>query len=91
MNWPLRWMSCGRTDPEVIELLMERFLHYGLVPFHFRKECVGFIFNRIWAAIKRESLLVVAEGVSEPSDVDRLFTLFTGGKFQEFQTVRVNF
>ena len=38
-----------------------------------RKQSTGFIFNRIWAAIKRESLLVVAEGVAEPRDVDALF------------------
>lgn len=78
-------MSCGRTDPRVIELLMERFAHYGLVPFHVRKESVGFIFNRIWAAIKRESLSVVAEGVSEPAEVDRLFTLVLGGQVGPFR------
>ena len=32
----------------------------GLLPFHVVKESVGFIYNRIWAAIKRESLAVVA-------------------------------
>jgi hypothetical protein len=37
-----------------------------LLPFHVLKESVGFIFNRIWTAIKRESLAVVAEGVSTP-------------------------
>ena len=80
-------MSCGKTDPKVIDLLMARFPNYGLVPFQVRKESVGFIFNRIWAAIKRESLLVVAEGVSEPSDVDRFFRLFTGGKVGPFRAM----
>jgi 3-hydroxybutyryl-CoA dehydrogenase len=80
-------MSCGRTDPEIIDFLMERFPHYGLVPFRVRKESVGFIFNRIWAAIKRESLLVVAEGVSDPADVDRFFTLFTGAKAGPFRNM----
>jgi 3-hydroxyacyl-CoA dehydrogenase len=31
-----------------------------------------FIFNPIWAAIKRESHWVVAEGVSTPEDVDKI-------------------
>jgi 3-hydroxybutyryl-CoA dehydrogenase len=57
---------------------MERLPLYGLVPFHVMKESVGFIFNRIWAAIKRESLLVVEEGVSTPSEVDRMFQLSFG-------------
>src|SRR4051794_20138126 len=57
-------MSCGKTDPGIIDFLMERFSRYGLAPFRVQNESVGFIFNRIWAAIKRESLAVVAEGVS---------------------------
>ena len=66
-------MSSGRTDPRIIELLMAELPKYALVPHRVRKQSAGFIFNRIWAAIKRESLLVVAEGVAEPRDVDALF------------------
>ncbi len=68
-------MSCGHTDPTVIELLMHKFSTSGLVPFHVKRESVGFIFNRIWAAIKRESLALVADGVSSPEEVDRIFSL----------------
>lgn len=71
-------MSCGRTDDAVIALLMERLPAYGLVPFHVRSESVGFIFNRIWAAVKREALAVVAEGASTPEDVDRIAHVLTG-------------
>jgi len=66
-------MSSGRTDPAIIQLLMAELPKYALVPHRVRKQSTGFIFNRIWAAIKRESLLVVAEGVAEPQDVDALF------------------
>jgi 3-hydroxybutyryl-CoA dehydrogenase len=66
-------MSSGHTDPRIIELLMAELPKYALVPHRVRKQSTGFIFNRIWAAIKRESLLVVAEGVAEPRDVDALF------------------
>ena len=66
-------MSSGHTDPRVIELLMAELPKYALLPHRVRKESAGFIFNRIWAAIKRESLLVVAEGVAEPRDVDAMF------------------
>ena len=68
-------MSCGQTDPAVIARLMEEMPRHGLVPFHVATESVGFIYNRIWAAIKREALAVVAEGVSTPADVDEIFTL----------------
>jgi 3-hydroxybutyryl-CoA dehydrogenase len=66
-------MSSGHTDPQIIELLMAELPKYALMPHLVRKQSTGFIFNRIWAAIKRESLLVVAEGVAEPQDVDALF------------------
>jgi 3-hydroxybutyryl-CoA dehydrogenase len=70
-------MSCGKTDPAIIDFLMERLPLYGLVPFRVGRESVGFMFNRIWAAIKRESLSVVEEGVAKPEDVDRMWNLFT--------------
>jgi 3-hydroxybutyryl-CoA dehydrogenase len=70
-------MSCGKTDPAIIDFLMQRLPLYGLVPFRVQRESVGFIFNRIWAAIKRESLSVVEEGVANLEDVDRMFNLFT--------------
>jgi len=71
-------MSCGKTSDAVIADLMERLPLYGVVPFHVRKESVGFIFNRIWAAVKRESLEVVEEGVSTPAEVDRIFEVLLG-------------
>ncbi len=71
-------MSCGKTTDEVIARLFERLPTYGLLPFHVLKESVGFIYNRIWAAIKREALAVVAEGVSTPEVVDRLFQSVLG-------------
>jgi len=66
-------MSCGMTRPELIEALIDILPRFGLEPYHVQRESVGFIFNRIWAAIKRESLAVVADGVATPNDVDRIF------------------
>jgi 3-hydroxybutyryl-CoA dehydrogenase len=82
-------MSCGKTTDEVIARLFERLPAYGLLPFHVLKESVGFIFNRIWAAIKRESLAVVAEGVSTPHVVDQLFESIMGslGPFRRMDKV----
>ncbi|MEV5594565.1 3-hydroxyacyl-CoA dehydrogenase NAD-binding domain-containing protein [Streptomyces sp. NPDC052496] len=70
-------MSCGRTDPGVVALLLEVLPAYGIHPFEARRESTGFIFNRVWAAIKRESLAVVAEGVSTPADIDRMWQVNT--------------
>ncbi|TMM00110.1 MAG: 3-hydroxyacyl-CoA dehydrogenase family protein [Actinobacteria bacterium] len=70
---PVELMSCGRTDEAIIDALVDRLPRYGLVPFRVQRESVGFIFNRIWAAIKREALMVVAEGAATPEDVDRIW------------------
>src|SRR3954469_22296186 len=70
-------MSCGETDPEAIDALMEKLPDYGLAPFLVRRESDGFIFNRIWASIKRECLMVVEEGVATPEDVDEMWRIFT--------------
>jgi 3-hydroxybutyryl-CoA dehydrogenase len=70
-------MSCGKTDPGVIDALMDKLPEYGFAPFRVQRESDGFIFNRIWAAIKRECLMVVEEGVASPADVDELWRIFT--------------
>ncbi|WP_025272098.1 3-hydroxyacyl-CoA dehydrogenase family protein [Haloglycomyces albus] len=71
-------MSDGQTDQRVLDLLLDTLPGYGLYPFEAYKQSTGFIFNRIWAAIKRECLSVVAEGVSTPQDVDRIWELALG-------------
>ncbi len=78
-------MSCGKTDRDVIDFVMETLPRFGLYPFEAHRQSTGFIFNRIWAAVKRESLEVVAEGVSTPRDVDRMFEVNTGSPAGPFR------
>lgn len=66
-------MSDGETDRVLLDSLLVLLPEFGVHPFEARMESVGFIFNRIWAAIKRESLAVVADGVARPEDVDGMF------------------
>lgn len=69
----LELMSCRHTDPEIISFMLEQARSVGFIPIHARVESTGFIFNRIWAAIKREALHVMADGVAEPEEIDALF------------------
>ena len=78
-------MSCGKTDDGVIDALMEKIPEYGLKPFHVLRESDGFIFNRVWAAIKRECLMVVQEGVATPEDVDEMWRIFTSPGIPPFR------
>jgi 3-hydroxybutyryl-CoA dehydrogenase len=78
-------MSCGATRPELIDALMDILRRLGLEPYHVQRESTGFIFNRIWAAIKREALAVVADGVATPKDVDRIFQSVLGSAEAPFR------
>lgn len=78
-------MSCGETDRDVIDFVMATLPRFGLYPFEARRESTGFIFNRVWAAVKRECLEVVAEGVSTPQDVDRMWEINTGSAAGPFR------
>jgi 3-hydroxybutyryl-CoA dehydrogenase len=78
-------MSCGKTDRDVIDFVLATLPQFGLYPFEARRESTGFIFNRVWAAVKRESLEVVAEGVSTPQEVDRMFEINTGSAAGPFR------
>jgi 3-hydroxybutyryl-CoA dehydrogenase len=77
-------MGSGSTRPEVMEVV-ERFgKSLGLVTAVVRGDSKGFIINRVWRAVKRESLRVVDEGYADPEDVDRLWMLFFGTPFGPF-------
>lgn len=78
-------MSCGETDEGVIAALTNKLPEYGLAPFWVRVESDGFIFNRIWASIKRECLMVVEEGVAMPADVDAMWDIFTSAGVPPFK------
>ena len=56
----------------------------GLVAPIVRSESKGFIINRIWRAVKRESLRVVDDGVATPEDIDRLWMIFFQTEYAPF-------
>ena len=50
----------------------------GCIPLTVKKEILGFCFNRVWRAIKRETLYMWAEGFVDFRDIDRGWIIFTG-------------
>ncbi|PHH61172.1 hypothetical protein CDD81_695 [Ophiocordyceps australis] len=66
-------MTCSFTDESIFPFMTEKLRAVGLHPYTARKESTGLIFNRLWAAIKRESLNILAEGVSVPEEVDQMW------------------
>jgi carnitine 3-dehydrogenase len=59
-----------RTSPAVIERALEFYREIGKRPIHIRKEMRGHLVNRLQAALWREAIHLVAEGVASVADVD---------------------
>ncbi|KAJ5107463.1 hypothetical protein N7456_004138 [Penicillium angulare] len=66
-------MGHEKTDPTILAHLLESCKAHGFSPFHVKKSSIGYIYNRIWAAIKRETLLTLSEGVCTPEEIDSIF------------------
>ena len=67
-------MTSGSTHQIIFPFLQGHFRSSGMVSVIAQKESTGFIMNRVWAAIKRECLMVLSEGVTTPSDLDKVWT-----------------
>ena len=79
--WQLAMVEVGggtRTEPAVLDALADFARRIGLLPLRVRKESTGFIMNRIWRAIKKESLKVADAGIASIEDLDRAWMIFWG-------------
>ncbi len=59
-----------RTAPETIAFCLDFYRGIGKHPIHLRKEAPGHLANRLQAALWREAVHAVAEGVASVADVD---------------------
>jgi 3-hydroxyacyl-CoA dehydrogenase len=77
-NRMVELMSSGKTLGPIFSFMAEQMRRVGFAPVIVPREIQsrGFVFNRIWAACKRETLAVLAEGVAKPADIDALFRDF---------------
>ncbi|KAJ5346602.1 hypothetical protein N7541_009084 [Penicillium brevicompactum] len=70
---PPHLMTSGCTASGIFPFLRSRMQEAGLSVYVAKQESTGFIHNRVWAAIKRELLMVVSEGVADPKTADDIF------------------
>ncbi len=71
-------MGGSRTRPAVIEAGKHWVRSLDLLALSVNKELLGFCFNRVWRAVKREVLWMWAEGYVDFMDVDRAWMIFNG-------------
>lgn len=73
-------MGGTKTLPEVMQTGTEWIRSIGCIPLTVKKEILGFCFNRVWRAIKKEALYIWGNGFVDFRDVDRAWMVFTGMK-----------
>ena len=69
-------MPGSATSDETLVRVRQFMQSIGITPLMVRRESTGFLFNRIWRAIKKECLTVVDTGVATLEDVDRAWNIF---------------
>lgn len=63
----------GQTAPETVQLTCDLMETLGKTPVQLKKEVSGYIVNRLQAALLREAIDLVANGVASAQDVDTAF------------------
>ncbi len=71
-------MGCAKTSKETKEAAEDWVRSIHCIPLLAKKECMGFVFNRVWRAIKKDSLAIWAGGYADFRDVDRGWMVMTG-------------
>ena len=77
-------MRGSATSDATIQAVYRCAQRIGVTPLVVDRESTGFIFNRVWRAIKRETLHLVNDGVTSHENVDRAWMIFTGMKLGPF-------
>ena len=70
-------MGGTKTLPAVMKKGREWIISIGCIPLTVNKEILGFCFNRVWRAIKREVLYMWGNGFVDFRDSDRGWMVFT--------------
>ncbi|MFO7459711.1 MAG: 3-hydroxyacyl-CoA dehydrogenase NAD-binding domain-containing protein [Desulfatiglandales bacterium] len=73
-------MGGTRTLPDVLKKGADWIRSIGFIPLTVNRELLGFCFNRVWRAIKREVLYMWGNGFVDFQDIDRAWMVFTGMK-----------
>jgi 3-hydroxybutyryl-CoA dehydrogenase len=64
-------MPGTRTDPGILDSVREFVRSIHCIPLSVQKETLGFCFNSVWRAIKRQTLYLWGEGFVDFRDIDR--------------------
>ena len=77
-------MAGSETSQETFEKGKQWIRDIKCEPLVVKKECLGFVFNRIWHAVKKECLKIWDGGHADIETVDTAWKIFTGMKMGPF-------
>jgi len=77
-------MRGTETSDETFEIGKNWIIDIGCEPLIVKKECFGFVFNRIWHAVKKECIKMWAEGYADIEVIDTAWKIFTKMKLGPF-------
>jgi 3-hydroxybutyryl-CoA dehydrogenase len=77
-------MAGTKTLPDVMKTSEEWVRSLGCIPLTVKKEILGFCFNSVWHAIKKQCLYMWANDFVDFRDIDRAWRVFTGMKVGPF-------
>lgn len=73
-------MAGTKTLPEIMQKGEDWIRSLGFVPLRVKKEMLGFCFNNVWRAVKRQVLYMWGNDFVDFRDIDRAWRIFTGMK-----------
>jgi 3-hydroxybutyryl-CoA dehydrogenase len=77
-------MRGSETSEETFEMGKTWIKNIGCEPIIVKKECLGFVFNRIWHTARREALKMWDRGNADIETIDKAWKIFTGMKMGPF-------
>ena len=77
-------MRGTETSDETFDIGKNWIIDIGCEPLIVKKECFGFVFNRIWHATKKECIKMWAEGYADIEVIDTAWKIFTKMKLGPF-------
>lgn len=77
-------MRGSETSDETFELGKNWIISIGCEPIVVKKECLGFVFNRIWHSARKEALNMWDKGFADIETIDTAWKIFTGMKMGPF-------
>ena len=77
-HYPMADIARGtQTDDETFTKGKKWLDSIEITPLILKKECLGFVYNRVWRAIKKECLKIWAGGYADIEDVDNAWKIVT--------------